>query len=131
MTRRPPRGALNAVVATLAFVLACAILAAPASAAADPHKPARKHAAKRHVKKRVTPGLRAVQIANHLTGIPYSWGGASPRVDSAACTAQASSAAPAPPTIHSDFTAPHPRKRRSARRFGQCQQRSGRARLAD
>ena len=81
MTRRPPRGALNAVVATLVLVLvlACAILAAPASAAADPHKPARKHAAKRHVKKRVSPGLRAVQIANHLTGVPYSWGGSSPR----------------------------------------------------
>ena len=24
-------------------------------------------------------GLRAVQIANHLTGVPYRWGGASPR----------------------------------------------------
>ena len=24
-------------------------------------------------------GLRAVQIANHLTGTPYRWGGASPR----------------------------------------------------
>ena len=81
MTRRPPRGALNAVVAMLVLilVLACAVLAAPASAAADPHKPARKHAAKRHVKKRVSPGLRAVQIANHLTGVPYSWGGSSPR----------------------------------------------------
>ena len=79
MTRRPPRGALNAVVATLALILASAVLAAPGSASVDPHKPARKHAAKRHVKNRVTPGLRAVQIANHLTGIPYSWGGASPR----------------------------------------------------
>ena len=79
MTRRPPRGALNAVVATLALILASAVLAAPGSASVDPHKPARKHAAKRHVKKRVAPGLRAVQIANHLTGIPYSWGGASPR----------------------------------------------------
>ena len=81
MTRRPPRGALNAVVAmlVLVLVLASAVLAAPGSAAADPHKPARKHAAKRHVKKRVSPGLRAVQIANHLTGVPYRWGGSSPR----------------------------------------------------
>ena len=27
----------------------------------------------------MSPGLRAVQIANHLTGVPYRWGGASPR----------------------------------------------------
>ena len=27
----------------------------------------------------MSAGLRAVQIANHLTGIPYRWGGASPR----------------------------------------------------
>ncbi|HYK07396.1 MAG TPA: C40 family peptidase [Gaiellaceae bacterium] len=78
MTRRPPRGAPNAVVALLALVLASAILAAPGSAAADPHKPLRKHAAKRHVEKRVSPGLRAVRIASKLTGIPYRWGGASP-----------------------------------------------------
>lgn len=28
---------------------------------------------------RTSPCLRAVQIANHLTGMPYRWGGASPR----------------------------------------------------
>ena len=84
MTRRAPRATLNAIVValvTLVLVLG-AVLAAPGSAAADPqrpHKPARKHAAKRHVKKRVSRGLRAVQIANHLTGIPYRWGGSSPR----------------------------------------------------
>ena len=85
MSQRARRATLNAVVVVLAalvLMLASAVLAAPGSAAAEPqrpHKPARKHAAKRHVKKRVSPGLRAVQIANHLTGIPYRWGGASPR----------------------------------------------------
>ena len=82
MTRRGPRAIPNAIVvalAALALLLASAVHAAPGSAATDPHKPARKHAAKRHVKQRVTPGVRAVQIANHLTGIPYRWGGASPR----------------------------------------------------
>lgn len=80
MTRRAPRATLNAiVVALVTLVLAGAVLAAPGSAAADPHKQARKHVAKRHVVKRVSRGLRAVQIANHLTGIPYRWGGSSPR----------------------------------------------------
>jgi cell wall-associated NlpC family hydrolase len=78
MTRRAPRATLNAIVVTLVtLVLAGAVLAAPGSAAADPHKPTRKHA-ERHVVKRVSRGLRAVQIANHLTGIPYRWGGSSP-----------------------------------------------------
>jgi cell wall-associated NlpC family hydrolase len=85
MSRRAPRAAMHAIVvalATLVLVLASAVLPEPGSAAADPqrpHKPARKHAAKRHVKKRVSLGLRAAQIANHLTGVPYRWGGASPR----------------------------------------------------
>ena len=85
MTQRVPRAALNAVVVvlvTLVLVLGSGWLASPASAVADPkrpHKQTRKHAAKRHAKKRVTLGLRAVQIANHLTGVPYRWGGASPR----------------------------------------------------
>jgi cell wall-associated NlpC family hydrolase len=78
MTRRVPRAALNAAIAlaVLAVVLATAVLAGPASAATDPplrHKPVRKD-----TKKRLTLGVRAVQIANQLTGIPYHWGGASP-----------------------------------------------------
>ena len=82
MTRRGPRAVPNAIVVALAalvLVLTSAVLASPGNAAADPGKPARKHAAKRHVKKRMSAGIRAVQIANHLTGIPYRWGGASPR----------------------------------------------------
>jgi len=79
MTRRPLRGALNAVAATLALTLVSAILAAPGSASADPHKPVRKPAVERHVKKRASLGFRVVQIANQLTGVPYRWGGASPR----------------------------------------------------
>ena len=73
MTRRAAAAARIAIVA-LAFVLATGI-AAPAGAAGDP--PARKLVRKHE--QRVSPGLRAVQIANHLTGIPYRWGGASPR----------------------------------------------------
>lgn len=82
MTRRVPRAALNAIVAALAvlvLVLATAVLAATGSAAADSNKPAHKLVAKNPVRKRVSPGLRAVEIANHLTGIPYRWGGASPQ----------------------------------------------------
>jgi cell wall-associated NlpC family hydrolase len=78
MTQRAPRAALNVIVVALAAL----VLAAPGSAAAGPHRPHKprpKHPAKLHVEKRVSPGLRAVQIANHLTGIPYRWGGASPR----------------------------------------------------
>ena len=81
MTRRGPRAVPNAIVVALAalvLVLTSAVLASPGKAAADPGKPARKHAAKRHVKKRMSAGIRAVQIANHLTGIPYRWGGSSP-----------------------------------------------------
>ena len=83
MTRRAPRAALNAIVValvTLVLVLGSGWLASPVSAAAPkrPHKPATKPA-KRHSKTRVSLGLRAVQIANHLTGTPYRWGGASPR----------------------------------------------------
>ena len=73
MTRRAVAAAHIAIVA-LALVLATAV-AAPAGAAGElpARTPVRKHA------KRVSPGLRAVQIANRLTGIPYRWGGASPR----------------------------------------------------
>ena len=44
-------------------------------------EPARKPHAGKRAKKRplVSRGLRAVRIANRLTGIPYVWGGASPR----------------------------------------------------
>ena len=71
MTRR---AAAAARIAIVALVLATGIVA-PAGAAGDPpaRKLVRKHA------KRVSPGQRAVQIANDLTGIPYRWGGASPR----------------------------------------------------
>jgi len=73
MTRRAVAAARMAIVA-LALVLATGA-AAPAGAATDPsaRKPVQRHA------KRVGAGLRAVQIANRLTGIPYRWGGASPR----------------------------------------------------
>ena len=80
MTHRVPRAALNAVVVvlvTLVLVLGSGWLASPASAAADLKRPLKQ--TRKHAKKRVTLGLRAVQIANHLTGIPYRWGGASPR----------------------------------------------------
>jgi cell wall-associated NlpC family hydrolase len=86
-------------LAALVVVLAAA--SRPDTAAADPpraeratsHSTVQQLAAEgrsrtvapsRAVKRRVrgTPplgrGLRAVQIANRLTGIPYSWGGASP-----------------------------------------------------
>jgi cell wall-associated NlpC family hydrolase len=70
--------AVVVALAALVLLVASAVVAAPGGAATDPprpHKPARKHVAK----KRVSLGLRAVQIANRLTGIPYRWGGASPR----------------------------------------------------
>ena len=81
MTRRAPRAAPNAIVValvTLVLVLGSGWLASSASAAAGPKRP-HKLTAKRHAKKRPSLSLRAVQIANHLTGIPYRWGGASPR----------------------------------------------------
>ena len=73
MTRRAVAAARIAIVA-LTLVLATGV-AVPAGAATDlpARKPVQRHA------KRISPGLRAVQIANHLTGIPYRWGGASPR----------------------------------------------------
>jgi peptidoglycan DL-endopeptidase CwlO len=73
MTRRAVAAARTAIVA-LALVLATGI-AVPAGAATDlpAHKSAKQHA------KRTSPALRAVQIANRLTGIPYRWGGSSPR----------------------------------------------------
>jgi len=72
MTRRAVAAARIAIVA-LALVLATGI-AVPASAATDlpARKPEKTHG------KRINTGLRAVQIANHLTGTPYRWGGESP-----------------------------------------------------
>jgi cell wall-associated NlpC family hydrolase len=77
MTRRAVRVPRTAIVAlTLLVLLLATAFATPASAATEPafRKPVKRHT------KRVSRGLRAVQIANRLTGIPYRWGGASPRV---------------------------------------------------
>ena len=46
---------------------------------AQVEKRVKKNARKRAKKRRLARGVRAVQIANRLTGIPYVWGGASPR----------------------------------------------------
>ena len=106
MTQLAGRAVLSAtlVIAVLALVLTTAGVVRPETAAADPTRvpheiadppargkakaPARpaargqgeKRRVATHVRKRqVSRGLRAVQIANRLTGIPYVWGGASPR----------------------------------------------------
>jgi cell wall-associated NlpC family hydrolase len=68
------------VLALLVLVLTAA-LARPDAAAAQRHTldkgaPSTKKRAK---KRPLGRGLRAVRIANRLTGIPYVWGGASPR----------------------------------------------------
>jgi peptidoglycan DL-endopeptidase CwlO len=74
------RAALALVVLVLVLTVA---LAQPAAAAAEraPGGDKRLVKAKKRAKKKQPPsrGLRAVRIANHLTGIPYVWGGASPR----------------------------------------------------
>ena len=97
------------VLAALALVVGTAVLSRPETATADPpradragaHSPAKRatdeahgravartpvmkrrvkvHVRRRAEKRTVGRGLRAVQIANRLTGIPYVWGGASPR----------------------------------------------------
>ena len=75
MTPRAPSAARIAVVALALLVLALSAgLATPAGAATDPPPRAQR----KQQPTRLSPGLRAVQIANHLTGIPYHWGGASP-----------------------------------------------------
>ena len=81
-----PEAAIRAVLrAALALVLVVLVLtlalARPDAAAArrEPGVDKRTHAMKKRTTKRVSRGLRAVRIANHLTGIPYVWGGASPR----------------------------------------------------
>ena len=76
------RAVLRAVLALTLLVLVLTLaLAWPDAAAAErsPGVDKRTQAAKKRAKKRVSRGLRAVRIANHLTGIPYVWGGASPR----------------------------------------------------
>jgi len=90
MTRLPTRALLSAVLALAVLVLAftTAGLLRPETAAADPqptsgkttHTSAKRGKPKAHARKRrISRGLHAVQIANRLTGIPYVWGGASPR----------------------------------------------------
>jgi cell wall-associated NlpC family hydrolase len=81
-----PEAVIRAVLrAALALVLVALVLtvalARPEAAAADraPGVDKRTHAAKKRAKNRISRGLRAVRIANKLTGIPYVWGGASPR----------------------------------------------------
>ena len=85
MTQLASRASLRIMLALALLVLVLtAALARPNAAAAerahDIDRGAKAHAKKR-VKKRplVSRGLRAVRIANRLTGIPYVWGGASPR----------------------------------------------------
>ena len=51
----------------------------PLATTAQVKKPVKKRARKHVKKRRPSRGVRAVQIANRLTGIPYVWGGASPR----------------------------------------------------
>ena len=83
MTRRAPRATLNAIVVALVTLVLGGGVARRCREARPliRMKPGtgEKHAAKRHVENRVSRALRAVQIANHLTGIPYRWGGSSPR----------------------------------------------------
>jgi cell wall-associated NlpC family hydrolase len=51
----------------------------PPAAKAHVKKHVKKRARKNVRKRRPSRGVRAVQIANRLTGTPYVWGGASPR----------------------------------------------------
>jgi cell wall-associated NlpC family hydrolase len=84
MTNFSRRSSLHAMlVLALVAVVLTAAFARPAVAAAHAaqpiDKPHAKKRAKKKQKRKPSRGLRAVQIANHLTGIPYVWGGASPR----------------------------------------------------
>jgi len=84
MTNVARRSSLHAMlVLALVAVVLTAVFARPAVAAAHAaqpiDKPHAKKRAKKKQKRKPSRGLRAVQIANHLTGIPYVWGGASPR----------------------------------------------------
>jgi peptidoglycan DL-endopeptidase CwlO len=83
MTQLARRASPSAVLtlAVLVLMLTTAGLVRPGTAAADPPPAPLPHvkSKKKNVKKsRLSRGLRAVQIANRLTGTPYVWGGASP-----------------------------------------------------
>jgi cell wall-associated NlpC family hydrolase len=105
MTQLASRALLNAMLAlaVLVLVLAAAALSRPdtavaarahtadegrdsvarqgeSNARARAERRVRPAARKPHVRRRrLSRGLRAVRVANRLTGIPYVWGGASPR----------------------------------------------------
>lgn len=73
-----PRAASAARIAVVALALLALALAAAITAPAAAAEPPLRTAAKRQPAP-LTAGARAVQIANRLTGIPYRWGGESPR----------------------------------------------------
>ena len=87
MTQLASRVTLPVMLALAVVGLALSAVIPPNTAAAQSvvKKPKRakphhkKHVKKHKRKRRLTRGLRAVQIANKLTGIRYVWGGASPR----------------------------------------------------
>jgi cell wall-associated NlpC family hydrolase len=74
--------ALSLVLVTL-FGLARAEQAAAAPGKGRPartvgHGARRPHVRPHRVRREPSRGMRAVQLANHLVGIPYRWGGSSP-----------------------------------------------------
>ena len=85
MTQLGSRASLRVMLALALLVLVLTTALAWPNAAAAQRMHAVDRSAKAHAKKRVTKrpligrGLRAVRIANRLTGIRYVWGGASPR----------------------------------------------------
>jgi cell wall-associated NlpC family hydrolase len=88
MTQLASRVTLPAMLAlTFVVLLLTAAVVIPQDAAAAQFakkpkkaKPHHKNHVKKHKKKpRLARGVRAVQIANKLTGIRYVWGGATPR----------------------------------------------------
>ena len=83
MTHLASRASLRVTLALALLVLVLtAAFARPAGAVAHRDHAVDKgaHSTKKRAKKRQpSRGLRAVRFANRLTGIPYVWGGASPR----------------------------------------------------
>jgi cell wall-associated NlpC family hydrolase len=77
MTQRASRPSLSTMLTlvVLVVVLITTGLLRPDTALADPPRTG----VEKDVKNRLSRGVRAVQIANRLTGIPYVRGGASPR----------------------------------------------------